>query len=170
MAFLALSRILYRTIYLVQLLFLFFVELYRMQLVSCILQLAIWAESLVDLPLRKNAARSDQDQQWFYAIWSLECKQFGQYVKKMFQQHHDWCWLVLWFSIHQFWLPQPMQLPSKPNLLQNAINMQGCCRKLPLGPKNNFSMAIHTQLGKANQPGWARSGPVQSQFHPSTEG
>ncbi len=33
-----------------------------MQLVSCILQLAVAAESLVDLPLCKNAARPDQAQ------------------------------------------------------------------------------------------------------------
>ena len=39
-----------------------------------------------------------------------------------------------------------------------------------IAPKNIFSMAIHTRLGKANRPGRGRSGLVQSQFHPSTEG
>jgi len=39
-----------------------------------------------------------------------------------------------------------------------------------IAPKNIFSMAIHTRLGKANRPGRGWSGLVQSQFHPSTEG
>ena len=39
-----------------------------------------------------------------------------------------------------------------------------------IAPKSNFSMAIRTRLGKANQPGRGRSGPVPSHFYPLTEG
>jgi len=39
-----------------------------------------------------------------------------------------------------------------------------------IAPKSNFSMAIRTQLGKANRPGRGQSGPVPSHFYPSTEG
>jgi len=170
MAFLALSRILYRALYLVQLQFLFFVESYRMQLVSCILQLAVWAESLVDLPLCKNAAWSNQDQQQFYAIWSPECKQFGQYVEKRFDN--------TMISVDRFYGFTVFHTPIlaatthaaaiKAQFIAECNKHAGVLQKI--APKNNFSITIHTQFGKANWPGRAQSRPVQWHFYPSTEG
>jgi len=97
----------------------------RILLIIYILYLGLAFESLVQYPLCKNAAWSNQDQQ--SNLMATTQTGWGSMSK-----HNDRYWSVLWFFTHRFWLPQPMQPPTKPDLLQNAINVQGCCWKLPL--------------------------------------